>query len=116
MHTDDRRGITAEYGVTIGDRTHQVRVTGQKPAILAADDSIEHFFKEHRWGFGQDRRGRLVRYEVTHPVWAIHPVLDWQLDFDWAQVYGNAWGFLQEQVPISVILAAGSPITVSTAL
>ena len=91
---------------------HVIQVSGHKPAIRSREDSEEHFFKEHQWGFGRDRRGRTLVYEVRHPVWDDYPVRSRSLDFDWAQVYGPAWGFLSAASPASVMLAAGSPVSI----
>ena len=93
-------------------RSHAIEVTGHKPAVRPRDDSEEHFFEEHQWGFGRDRRGRTLVYEVRHPLWEVYPVRSWSLDFDWAQVYGPAWGFLSGDKPAFVVLAAGSPVSV----
>jgi len=93
-------------------RSHAIEVTGSKPAFKPGEDSEEHFFKEHQWGFGRDRRGRTLVYEVRHPVWDIYPIRSWRLDFDWAQVYGPEWGFLSAAKPASVVLAAGSAVSV----
>jgi len=93
-------------------RNHRVEVTGDKPASRPAEDSDEHFFKEHHWGFGRDRRGRTLAYEVRHPLWDVYPVRSWSLDFDWTEVYGRAWGALSSEKPASVMLAAGSPVSV----
>jgi uncharacterized protein len=93
-------------------RSHVIEVTGRKPPVKPRDDSEEHFFAEHQWGFGRDRRGRTLVYEVRHPPWDIYPVRSWSLDFDWAKVYGPAWGFLSAEKPASIVLAAGSPVSV----
>ena len=93
-------------------RNHRVEVTGDKPASRPTEDSDEHFFKEHHWGFGRDRRGHTLAYEVRHPLWDVYPVRSWNLDFDWAEVYGSAWSALSSQKPASVILAAGSHVAV----
>jgi hypothetical protein len=34
------------------------------------------------------------------------------LDLDWAQVYGPSWSFLASEKPASVVLAAGSAVSV----
>jgi uncharacterized protein YqjF (DUF2071 family) len=93
-------------------RTHVIEVTGSRPASRSPADSAEHFFKEHQWGFGRDGRGRTRVYEVRHPHWDVYPVRSWNLDLDWAQVYGPPWGFLSSEKPASVILAAGSAVSV----
>jgi hypothetical protein len=93
-------------------RSHAIEVTGNMPVIRPGADSEEHFFKEHQWGFGRDRRGRTLVYEVRHPLWDVYPVRSWSLNFDWAEVYGPRWGFLSAEKPVSVVLAAGSPVSV----
>jgi uncharacterized protein len=93
-------------------RSHAIEVSGNRPARRPAEHSQEHLFKERQWGFGRDRRGRTSVYEVRHPVWEVYPVRSWSLDLDWAQVYGQPWGFLSSEKPASVILAAGSAVSV----
>jgi uncharacterized protein YqjF (DUF2071 family) len=107
---DEPDRLTVEHRLRWGDRTHVLRVTGRKPPHLPGEDSIEHFFKEHRWGYGVTRRGRPIRYEVVHPGWEVYPVLDYFIDLDWARVYGPEWEVLARAQPCSTILAAGSPI------
>ena len=79
------------------------------------EDSSEHWFKEHQWGYGVTRRGQSLRYEVRHPVWACHRVRSASIDVDCARVYGPEWSSLKDAEPISTVLAAGSPIEVRTA-
>jgi len=93
-------------------RTHAIEVTGSRPAFRPAEASNEHFFKEHQWGFGRDRRSRPILYEVRHPQWDVYPVRSWSLDLDWAQVYGPRWDVLAREKPVSVLLAVGSAVSV----
>ena len=91
---------------------HSLRATGTKPAVRPAPGSTEHWFKEHAWGFGTSRRGRLIRYEVSHPEWDVYPVRDFTMDVDWAAMYGPEWATMNGKQPASVVLAAGSEIAV----
>jgi uncharacterized protein YqjF (DUF2071 family) len=109
---DGPEGIAMEYRLRFGGREQRIAVRGGKPAFHPTDDSTEHFFKEHHWGYGTTRAGQGIRYEVAHPVWDVYPVREHHLDFDFAAVYGPEWGILQQAKPISTILAAGSPISV----
>ncbi len=102
--------LTMTYRFAWKGRPQTVRVTGAKPTETPSPESAAHFFKEHRWGFGTTRGGQTVRYEVTHPVWPIYRVPSFDLDLDWARVYGPAWAFLQDAEPYSVVLATGSPV------
>jgi uncharacterized protein len=104
--------IAAEYGVHYGGRRHTLRAGGSKPAVRPGPDSLEHFFKEHSWGFGTTHRGRLMRYEVQHPEWDVYPVRECQVDVDWAALYGPAWAGMNGRSPASVVFAAGSAVSV----
>lgn len=104
--------ITLEHKLFFAGRTHTITATGRKPAYRPADDSVEHFFKEHHWGYGISRRGGMMRYEVEHPVWNTYPVERYQIDLDWAAVYGPEWAFLAGAIPTSTVLAVGSPVAV----
>jgi uncharacterized protein YqjF (DUF2071 family) len=110
---EDADSITVEHRLTFGGRVHTLTATGRKPAIRPDAGSVEHFFKEHRWGFNTARDGRTVRYEVRHPVWDVYPVSLCQIDFDWTIVYGGEWEFLRDAEPCSTVLAAGSEVSAS---
>ncbi len=77
-----------------------------------SEDSLEHHFKEHEWGFGVTRGGRVLRYRVVHPEWQTYPVVQASHDINWEHLYGQEWSFLQDQKPFHVMLAEGSPIEV----
>jgi uncharacterized protein YqjF (DUF2071 family) len=104
--------ITVHHALTLDDRIQTLSVTGRLRTVCPAADSIEHFFKEHEWGFGRTRSGRLIRYRVEHPIWDIHPLIKLELKWDWERVYGPKWGFLQDAQPYSSIRAAGSAVRV----
>ena len=113
MSIDDKPdSLTAEYTVEFGGRVHSLTATGSKPAVRPGSDSVEHFFKEHSWGYGRTRRGRLIRYEVSHPEWDVYPVTDFQADVDWGTLYGPTWDAMTGRDPASVVLAAGSAVSV----
>ena len=104
--------ISADYGLDWQGRKHAISVTGDKPGILPAESSVEHFFKEHSWGFGVTKRGNTLRYEVSHPVWQVYPVRDYRIDLDWRGVYGPEWAVLENAPPTSTVFAAGSAVSV----
>jgi len=62
---------------------------------------------------GRTRSGRLLTYEVHHPVWAVYGVEDVDLDWDWGAVYGPEWADYNDREPRSVYLAQGSAIAVA---
>lgn len=110
---DEPEFVRVEHRIDYGGRSHRLSATGSKPGFTPTADSVEHFFKEHEWGFGVVR-GRLMRYRVNHPIWQVYPVREFEVDVDWATLYGPEWSVMQGAKPMSTILAAGSPVTVYT--
>lgn len=104
--------IQFEHRLRHDGMEHRLRIHAERGTMLPSPDSLEHFLKEHQWGFGVSRSGGLLRYEVQHPQWRIHPVVDHQLSFDFARLYGPEFAILDTTPPISCILAVGSPVTV----
>lgn len=110
---EDGSGVmVAEYTVEWGGRTHRLSAVGDKPAMRPGPDTAEHWFKEQRWGYGVTRRGRLLRYEVTHPEWEVYPVRSFTADVDWGVLYGPQWAAMTKTQPDSVMLVAGSAVQV----
>jgi uncharacterized protein YqjF (DUF2071 family) len=107
---DERR--TMEYRLTWARREQLLRVSSRKPAFVPGPATDEHFFKEHHWGYGRTRLGQTLRYEVTHPLWEVFPVLSYHIEMDWASVYGPQWEFLSKATPMSTVFAVGSAIEV----
>jgi uncharacterized protein YqjF (DUF2071 family) len=105
--------LRIRHRLTWASREHTVTVAARNEPWRPERDSVEHFFKEHNWGFGTARNGELIRYEVVHPVWDVYPVTLLKLDWDWASVYGEEWGILQNAEPFNVVLAKGSEVRVS---
>jgi hypothetical protein len=110
--TESADSVTIEHRLTGRDRTHTIRATGTKPGFRPGPETVEHFFKEHHWGYGQSRRGKTLGYEVLHAVWDVYQVREYQIAVNWAALYGPEWAFLQNASPASTILAMGSPVAV----
>jgi uncharacterized protein YqjF (DUF2071 family) len=76
-------------------------------------DSIEHFLKEHYWGFDRDRRGRSFKYRVDHPVWRIFPVVAATISLTPGRLLGGGWADVDWDSSFhSVVFAEGSPAIV----
>ena len=90
----------------------RITVEARSPAVPAAETGAVHFFKEHAWGYGMDRRRRLLRYAVDHPTWRVHPEAIARLELDFGAVYGAEWSFLTGQAPEHLALAEGSQVAV----
>ena len=105
--------LEVEHVLTARGRAQRIFISARAVEEVPPEDSEAHFFKEHSWGYGRSRAGRLTRYEVRHPVWATYAVDRFDLDWEFGAVYGPAWSDLARTEPQSVLLAKGSPIRVS---
>ena len=106
-------GLNVDHWLRRRGHMNQLSVTAESTATTPPEDSEAHFFKEHSWGYGTDRKERLVTYEVRHPVWDTYEVKSWRLHWDWGAIYGPEWAHLADAEPRSVFLARGSEIAVS---
>ncbi len=104
--------IKKTYRLTWDGQEQSVSVEADDKPHRPAATSVEHFFKEHEWGFGRSRRGVTTVYRVEHPEWDVYPVRRTQIAFDFGAVYGSKWTGLSERQPDSVTLAVGSGIKV----
>lgn len=93
-------------------RAMSIKVEAENVPFIPNPDSLEHYFKEHEWGFGQTRSGTTLKYRVEHPIWEAYPVKSAKLDVDFGVLYGHKWSFLNDDKPILGILAEGSAIKV----
>ncbi|HWK02458.1 MAG TPA: DUF2071 domain-containing protein [Puia sp.] len=85
--------------------------TGARPLPLQAG-SNEEFITEHFWGYAAIDKNRTGEYQVEHPRWDIHKVLNYQLDCDFESLYGGQFAELGAHTPESVFLAEGSPVKI----
>jgi len=108
----DQETIALTHRVRLRGRSYGLRVEAGTSTRQPDPAEREHFFKEHQWGYGTTRSGKLLRYRVDHPTWLVHPVQQVALDWDWARIYGERWAFLQEREPDSRIVAVGSAVAV----
>jgi uncharacterized protein YqjF (DUF2071 family) len=104
--------ISVTHHLRVGGSNNTLQIVADGPSHMPGLESPEHHFKEHQWGFGTNRSGQSVIYEVRHPHWEVFPVRSFDLSWSWEEVYGSEWAFLQERDPVSVVLAAGSRIEV----
>ena len=91
---------------------HRIAAQIDRPLELPSGGSLGEFITEHYWGYSKGRT-RTREYRVEHPQWISCQVDQYQIDVDFASVYGKEFGFLKEVQPASVLYALGSGVSVS---
>jgi uncharacterized protein len=92
---------------------HSIEITAENEALPMQEDSEFGFITEHYYGFTK-KENKTSEYEVCHPKWEHYRVKNHQLEIDFGKIYGKDFEHLNNQQPISVMLAEGSEIKVKT--
>ncbi|RMZ59657.1 DUF2071 domain-containing protein [Chryseobacterium nematophagum] len=92
---------------------HFMEITAENTPLPMEPDSEFEFITEHYFGFTK-KEDKTSEYEVCHPKWDYYSVKDYQLDIDFQKIYGDDFMILNNQQPISIMLAEGSEIEVKT--
>lgn len=89
-----------------------LEATADPNACALQAGSKEEFITEHYWGYSPIDQNKTGEYRVEHPKWNLFPVKQYNIDCNFAELYGNNFTFLNDKQPASVFLAEGSPVTV----
>jgi uncharacterized protein YqjF (DUF2071 family) len=74
--------------------------------------SEEEFITEHYWGYTKINSNKTCEYGVEHPRWKLYKTIEYKIDVDFGDIYGQGFSFLDNLKPSSVFLAEGSLIEV----
>lgn len=111
-HDNQLETRSFEYSWKWKGRWNSVKAltAAQEQAIPAGSEA--EFITEHYWGYARYGSAQTVEYEVVHPRWNILPLLDYSIDCNFGQLYGEDFALLNGKAPDSVFVAVGSAIEV----
>ena len=109
---EDGDHLRVEYKWKRLGRWNRMKVVADREARAFKPGSAEEFITEHYWGYIRLDPHRTREYEVRHPPWRVHEVLEHSVDVDFDANYGPAFAHLGSKQPASVMLAEGSPVQV----
>ena len=109
--------VTADDNLTMEykwkkNKWNSIRVVAAKAANMIDIGSEEEFITEHYWGYTKVEDKQTSEYGVEHPRWEVYRTLDYSIDVDFGDIYGQSFEFLNAETPRSVFLAEGSVIEV----
>ncbi len=110
--TETNGSIFLSHTLRLNGKEFSINLEADNRPYLPPPDSIEHFFKEHEWGFGTNRKGEALMYKVEHPFWEVYPIIKFEHNIDFGTVYGNKWQSLNSASPYNITFAKGSQIKV----
>ncbi len=113
-HLISRSGLNqkVQYDWKRNGSWNQMKVTAENASSPMAAGSMEEFIFEHYYGYTKVNESQSQEYEVRHPRWEIHKVLDYAVDCDFEKNYGQSFSNLSHLKPHSVFLAKGSGVSI----
>jgi uncharacterized protein len=105
--------LSVEYQAQFRGRTQRVRVRASARASDPASDSFAHLVTHRPFAYSRSQEGTLRRFDLEHEPWREYAVADFEVDVDFAALYGPEWGALTGATPTAVILSEGSPVRAS---
>jgi len=94
---------------------HSLAVSAKPQLSVIEAGSEEEFITEHYWGYTQFAPNVTSEYGVEHPRWEVYPIVSHEIKVNFEELYGSDFAFLNQQSPLSVLMAEGSAITVKSA-
>lgn len=112
----DRGGpaISAQYSWRLKAGWSRVYAEASGAPVLPQEGSLEQYVTEHYWGYGAQREGECLEYQVKHVPWRVWSATKAGFDGDVAPLYGPDLARVLRGRPHSAFLAEGSPVTVLT--
>lgn len=98
------------YAWTDRGRPGQISVALDGDPAPMVSGSEEEFIAEHYWGYGRQRDGRTLEYQVKHPRWSVCPAACAALECDIVALYGGPFVAPLSAPPTSAFYADGSAI------
>jgi len=104
--------MQVSYAWQYRGRWNRVATESSETPLPLQAGSQEEFITEHFWGYAQAGRKPTGEYQVAHPRWDLYQVQRYQVDCDFAALYGSRFADLARREPQSVFLAEGSAVEV----
>ena len=74
--------------------------------------SIEEFIFEHYYGYTKISETEAEEYQIDHARWNIYTITGYDINCNFATMYGDDFKFLNQVKPDSLMLAEGSSVSV----
>jgi len=109
---DDGENLEVGYFWRVAGEWNYLKAKAEKEPEDLVKGSAEEFITEHYWGYTFVNEKCSGTYQITHPQWKIHKVIEHNIFCNAEKLYGPEFGNILKQEPSSVFLAAGSAISV----
>ena len=111
-HQDKGDYLDTGYAWEYKNKWNNLSATTKKKSSPIVKESREEFMAEHYWGYTRSGDTSTYEYEVEHPAWETLEVINYSIDCDFGELYGDEFSFLNTERPNTVFFTKGSEVSV----
>ena len=111
--TETSENFEVKYEWKFMGQWNFLQASAQKNVIPVRAHSEEEFITEHYWGYSKINGSTTSEYQVNHPQWKLHNIIDYNVQCNIAALYGPQFIDALSRTPSSVLLAQGSAISIN---
>ena len=104
--------LQIEYDWEDKKTNNYIKISAYKMLTDIEVDSETEFITEHYYGYTKVSENKTFEYRVTHPKWKQYNIKEIDFNIDYGTSYGSQFGFLNTELPKSIILAKGSEVSI----
>ncbi len=104
--------LRVSYEWKVSGKWDKFAVSALPHPVNFESGSEEEFITQHFWGYTKLSDTKTSEYQVEHPEWEVYPMKNYDIDVSGEKLYGQPFGEMLKQEPLSVFLAEGSEIIV----
>ncbi len=97
----------------LNQKWNSIYVESETKTEVMQSESLEKFIYEHYYGYTKINEYKTEEYQLQHPSWRVHKVLNYSIDCDFEAMYGNSFSVLNHTKPEAVFIAEGSSVKVN---
>lgn len=97
----------------LNDKWNSVFVEAETKSDKMKNETLEKFIYEHYYGYTKINEFQTEEYQLQHPSWNVHKVINYSIDCDFEAMYGKTFSVLNQTKPKAVFIAEGSVVEVN---
>ncbi|WP_293871734.1 DUF2071 domain-containing protein [Flavobacterium sp.] len=102
-----------EFGWLLNKKWNSIFVEAEIKSEKMKVNSLEQFIYEHYYGYTKIDEQTTEEYQLQHPSWKVHEVVNYKIDCDFKAMYGEPFWVLNHTKPTAVFIAEGSKVAVN---
>ena len=109
----DEKSQKIEFKWLLNKKWNSIFVEAEIKSEKMKKNSLEKYIYEHYYGYTKIDEQKTEEYQLQHPSWKVHEVVNYKIDCDFEAMYGESFSVLNQTKPTAVFIAEGSKVAVN---